>query len=210
MVTLEHKPELFDPATVDRMIGDSPRSSRLRWLILGNRSADQLDPPGHFTHHAAGRRVTERVRSRSESAMNKIFVIAVLITTSLVHAESLEERRYWKAEMRDIEDYRAEAVQSCGVELTFEYIGKDALRADAERAKYLPHVLCGYIVKEVGSQCRDGEKQKASVAAKVKGIQCTFGDKRSVTVKNGIVLLKGNGDMHSLAGYVRDQLKAKF
>jgi hypothetical protein len=73
------------------------------------------------------------------------------------------------------------------VELTFEYIGKDALRADAEKTKYKPHVLCGYIVKEVGSRCRDGAKQKASVAAKIKGIQCTFGDKRIMTVSTSTI-----------------------
>ncbi len=48
------------------------------------------------------------------------------------------------------------------------------------------------------------------MTAKVKGIQCTFGARRSVTVKNGIVLFKSKGDFNGLAGWVRDQLTSKL
>jgi len=143
--------------------------------------------------------------------VNKLVVGSVLVLTSLVHAESLEERKYWKGQMVRLEQKLSVVVDSCGVEIPFEYVGKEALRANAEKEKYSPNVLCGYVVAEVGSQCLDGEKRKAAVAKKVKAMQCTWAPKRSITVKNGIVLLKGNGhEFSGLAGFVRDELKKKL
>jgi hypothetical protein len=43
-----------------------------------------------------------------------------------------------------------------------------------------------------------------------KGIQCSLGEKQSLTVKNGIILLKSNSDLNSLAGWITDQVKSKF
>lgn len=142
--------------------------------------------------------------------MNKIIALAVLLTTSVVHADSLEDRTYWKAEMRDIEDRRKRIVVECGIDVPFEYIGKEALRADAEKKKYAPHVLCDYVVNEVRSQCGDGPKRKAAVVAKVKHIQCGLAAKRSVTVKGGVVLFQVPADFSGLAGWIRDELIRKI
>lgn len=152
-----------------------------------------------------------RRHARRIFGVNQLIVASVLAVTSLAHAESLEERKYWRAKMDRIEGKLKEAIESCGVELTFEYVGKEALRENAEKEKYAPNVLCQYVIEQVGSRCRDGDKPKAAVARKVKGMQCTYGAKRSVTFKNGIVLLKGNGhDFNGLAGFIYDELKKKF
>ncbi|MEO7731803.1 MAG: hypothetical protein ABIY55_12575, partial [Kofleriaceae bacterium] len=122
--------------------------------------------------------------------MNKLLALAFLATTtttSLVHAESLEEKTYWKKQMDYINKAVEKTDKACDLKLTFEFVDKDKLRTEAEKNKNSANGICGAIIEEVASLCRKGEDEKTAVKAKIKGFQCGFAKPRTLDLKGGLV-----------------------
>lgn len=97
-------------------------------------------------------------------AMVRLVVAAVLLVSSLVRADSLEDRKYWREKTEMLDSELHEANEECEVEITFEYIDKAEMRAAAEKLKFSPRTVCVPLIKEIARTCRDGDKRKAAVA----------------------------------------------
>lgn len=127
--------------------------------------------------------------------MKKLLVTTLVLLTGTVatlHAESLEERKFWKGQMDYLNRSLDSASEKCGVKFTFAWVDKPKLRAAAEKNNNSPYSICASIVDEVEGLCREGEDEKSSVAAKIKGFQCGYGNPRSLSLSRGIIRLMGN------------------
>ena len=112
--------------------------------------------------------------------MKKLITASLLLLTATVHAESLEERKYWKGQMDYLQRSLDDGEKTCGVKFTFEWIDKPKIREAAEKNNNSPYGICDSIVQEVTSLCREGDDEKASVKAKIKGFQCGYAKPRSL------------------------------
>ncbi len=141
--------------------------------------------------------------------MNKLLAFAFLATTtttSLVHAESLEEKTYWKKQMDYINKAVEKADKACDLKLTFEFVDKDKLRTEAEKNKNSANGICGAIIEEVATLCRKGEDEKTAVKAKIKGFQCGFAKPRTLDLKGGLVTYMGNNQESNFSDWARPWL----
>jgi hypothetical protein len=138
----------------------------------------------------------------------KTFVTAclVLATTTLAHAESLEEKQYWKREQNYMDRVIASADKQCGTKLTLEWIDKPTLRAETEKTNHSPYGVCSNIINQVEMICRAGDDEKATVKAKIKGFQCGFAKERTLDLKGGIVKYMGNNNQANFSDWAKPWL----
>jgi hypothetical protein len=145
--------------------------------------------------------------------MKKLLAFAILSTTvtaAAVHAESLEERKYWKGQMDYINRSIDDGEKTCGVKFTFEFVGKEKLRTEAEKNNNSPNGICDGIIQEVTSLCREGDDEKASVKAKIKGFQCGYAKPRNLELKGGIVKYMGNNEESNFSDWAKPWLMKKL
>jgi len=145
--------------------------------------------------------------------MKKLLAFAILSTTvtaTAVHAESLEDRKYWKGEMDYINRALEDGETTCGVKFTFEFIGKEKLRAEATKNNNDPNGICDGIIREVIGLCREGDDEKASVKAKIKGFQCGYAKPRTLELKGGIVKYMGNNEESNFSDWAKPWLMKKL
>ncbi|MBC7976632.1 MAG: hypothetical protein H7138_16790 [Myxococcales bacterium] len=144
--------------------------------------------------------------------MKKLLALSILFaTTATIHAESLEERKYWKGQMDYINRGIDDGEKQCGVKFTFEFVEKPKLREEAEKNNNSPYGICDSIVQEVVSLCREGEDEKASVKAKIKGFQCGYGKPRKLDLgKSGIVKYMGNNEESNFSDWAKPWLMKKL
>jgi hypothetical protein len=138
--------------------------------------------------------------------MKALLSLSIVLATSVVSAESLEERRYWKAQMQDINESIKEGEKDCGVTFEFEFIDRDKLRAALEKTGWPPGKTCDVIVYEAVRLCKEHEKSKSAVAAKIKSFRCGFAKERKMTLKSGVVTYMNNDTQPNPEQWAREQL----
>lgn len=138
--------------------------------------------------------------------MKKLLVLSVLLTTSTVGAESLEEKKFWKGQMDYVQRSLDDAQTQCGVKFTFGWVDKPKLRAETEKAGHTPNGVCASIVEEVAGICREGEDEKKAVKAKIKGFTCGHAKDRKLSLAGGVVKYMGNNDQSNFSNWARPWL----
>jgi hypothetical protein len=142
--------------------------------------------------------------------MKKLILIPVLLLTTTATAESLEERKYWKGQM-DYLQRSLDAVEAqCGFKPTFDFVDKPKLREASEKAGHSPYGICAAIVDEVESLCREGDDEKASVKAKIKGFSCGYAKPRKLDFTKGVVKYMGNNDESNFSDWAKPWLMKKL
>ena len=140
--------------------------------------------------------------------MNKAAAIAiVLVTSATLHADSLEERKFWKGQMDYLNQNLESASKDCGVKFSFDWIDKDKLRTAAEKHQNSPYGICISVIDEVGSLCRNDADGKASVVAKIKGFTCGYSNPRNLDMKGGIVKYMGNNEEANFSDWAKPWLE---
>jgi len=124
--------------------------------------------------------------------MKIVIALSVLLTTTTLRAESLDEKQYWKRQRDYINETLKRAERACGVAFTFDWVDQPALRSETEKTNHKPHSVCGNIVDSVASICREGSDEKAAVKAKITGFTCGHAKPRTLELTGGIVKLRGN------------------
>jgi len=143
--------------------------------------------------------------------MKKLVAFSVLFaTTATIHAESLEEKKYWQGEMDYIKRALDYGEQQCGVKFTFEWVDKAKLRAEAEKHNNSPNGICDGIIQEVAGICGAGDDEKAAVKAKIKGFQCGYAKPRTLELRGGIVKLMGNNEEANFSDWAKPWLMKKL
>jgi hypothetical protein len=142
--------------------------------------------------------------------MKKLFLIPVLLLTTTAAAESLEERKYWKGQMDYMQRSLDAAEKSCGYKLSYDWVDKPKLRAAAEKDGNTPNGICAAIVDEVESLCREGEDEKTSVKAKIKGFKCGYANPRKLDMKGGIVTYLGNNQEANFSDWAKPWLTKRL
>jgi hypothetical protein len=122
----------------------------------------------------------------------KLFVTSLVLLSTIASAESLEDKKYWKGEMDYINKTLDTTNESCGTKLTFDFVDKPKLRAEADKAESSASGVCDVIIDEIGGLCRVGDDEKQAVKAKIKGIRCGYSKPRSLAMTGGIVTYMGN------------------
>jgi hypothetical protein len=138
--------------------------------------------------------------------MKKLLALSILLASSTAAAETLEERKYWKNEMDYLQRSLDAANTNCGVKFTFDWVDKATLRAESEKDGNSPYGICAGIIDEVGSICREGEDEKKSVAAKIKGFTCGYAKDRKLSLAGGIVKFMGNNNQPNFSQWARPWL----
>jgi hypothetical protein len=138
--------------------------------------------------------------------MKNVLVLSVLLASSTARAESLEERKYWKGQMDYVQRSVDDASTQCGVKFSFEWVDKPKLRAETEKSGHSPYGVCAAIVDEVGGICREGEDEKKSVAARIKGFACGHAKDRKLSLSGGVVRYLGNNDQANFSDWARPWL----
>jgi len=141
--------------------------------------------------------------------MKNLLAFAILATTastSLVHAESLEDKKFWKKQMDYINQAVEKADKACGVKFTFDLVEKEKLHEEADKTKHSPSGICDAIVSEVATLCRKGEDEKSAVASKIKGFKCGFTKPRSLDLKGGTLTYMGNNQESNFSEWARPWL----
>ena len=138
--------------------------------------------------------------------MKKLLALSLVLVSSIASAESLEEKKYWKNEMDYLQRSLDDAVKQCGVKFTFDWIDKAKLRAEAEKNNNSPYGICNSIIDEVGGICREGEDEKKSVVAKIKGFTCGYAKERTLSLSGGIVKFMGNNQQSNFSEWAKPWL----
>jgi hypothetical protein len=138
--------------------------------------------------------------------MKKLIVLSALLASTTVFADSLEEKKYWKGQMDYVQRSLDDASKQCGVKLTFDWVDKAKLRAEAEKTNTSPNGICTTIIDEVNSLCREGDDEKKSVAAKIKGFTCGYAPDRKLGLSGGIVRYMGNNQQSNFSDWARPWL----
>jgi hypothetical protein len=143
--------------------------------------------------------------------MKKLLAVSVLLITSLASAESLEERKYWKGQMEYLQQSIDSAQTACDAKFSFAWVDKEKFRAEAEKANANPFGVCNAIVDEVASLCREGDDEKASVKAKIKGFQCGYAKPRKLDLsKAGTVKYMGNNEEANFSDWAKPWLMKRL
>jgi len=138
--------------------------------------------------------------------MKKLLVLALLLASSTVVADSLEEKKFWKGEMDYVQRSLDDAQTQCGVKLTFDWVDKAKLRAETEKSNHSPNGVCTAIIEEVAGICREGEEEKKSVTAKIKGFTCGYAKSRTLGLSGGVVKYMGNNDQANFSEWAKPWL----
>src|ERR1700744_4941395 len=140
--------------------------------------------------------------------MNKVVAIAIVLATSAtLHADSLEERKFWKEQMDYVNQKLDSANKSCGAKLTFDWVDKPKLRDEAQKHQNSPNGICTNIIDEVDSLCRSDADSKASVVSKIRGFTCGYSNPRHLDMKGGIVMYMGNNDEANFSDWAKPWLE---
>ena len=139
--------------------------------------------------------------------MKKKLITISLFVAFVAHAESLEEKKYWKDQMDYLNRSIDAASEACGVKFTFAWVDKAKLRSSAEKAGHSPYGICASVVDEVFSLCREGDDEKAAVKAGIKGFKCGFANPRKLDLKGGIVTYMGNNDQSNFSQWAKPILE---
>jgi hypothetical protein len=140
--------------------------------------------------------------------MHKLFALSIILaTTATIHAESLEEKKYWKGEMDYINKSLDDAKSQCGVAFSFAFIDQAKLRAEATKHEASPSTICNLAIDEVDSMCRSGDDGKAAVKAKIKGFTCGYGNPRSLDLKGGTLKLLANTEEANFSDWAKPWLE---
>ena len=142
--------------------------------------------------------------------MKKLLLVPVLLLTTTASAESLEERKYWKGQMDYVQRSMDSIEKTCGYQFTFEFVGKEKLRAEAEKNNNSPNGICTAIVDEVEGLCREGDDEKASVKAKIKGFKCGYAKPRKLDLSKGTVTYMGNNEEANFSDWAKPWLMKKL
>jgi len=142
--------------------------------------------------------------------MRKLFALTIALTTAArigtLHAESLEEKKYWKTQSDYINEKLASANKACDAKLTFDWVDKDKLRENAEKNKNSSNGVCGSIVDTVESLCRAGADEKAAVKAKITAIQCGYANPRTLDLKGTTLKYMGNNQEANFGDWAKPWL----
>lgn len=145
--------------------------------------------------------------------MTKLIPLAVLLaTTATLHAESLEEKKYWKLQTERIDRTLQKVEEACGVKVAFEFLDKPRLRAaaEAEKTKSSGYGICDRVVDLVHSICLGGDDEKQAVAAKIKKIECGFSNPWTLDLKGGTVVFHGNNSQYNFTDWAKPLLMKKL
>ena len=119
---------------------------------------------------------------------------AVLVLSSTLHAESLEEKKFWKDQTDYVNEKLASANEQCSTKFSFDWVDKATLRDQTKKHGHSPNGVCGEIIAVVESICRSGDDGKQAVKAKIKGFTCGYAQPRALDLKGGIVKYMGNNE----------------
>jgi len=146
--------------------------------------------------------------------MKNLLIASLVLSTGIVstlHAESLEERKFWKGQMDYINRGIEDGEKQCGVKFTFEFIEKPKLRAETEKSGHSPYGVCDSIAQKVVSLSGEGDEEKNTVAAKIKGFQCGYGKPRKLDLgKSGILKYMGNNDESNFSDWAKPWIMKKL
>lgn len=142
--------------------------------------------------------------------MNKLLLIPVLMLTTTASAESLEERKYWKGQLDYVQSSLDSAEKTCGYRFTFDWVGKEKFRTEVEKTGHTPNGVCTAIIDEVEGLCREGDDEKASVKAKIKGFKCGFSKPRKLDLSKGVVTYMGNNEESNFSDWAKPWLMKKL
>jgi hypothetical protein len=70
-----------------------------------------------------------------------------------------------------------------------------------------PNGICGAIVDEVVTICREGDEEKALVAKKIKGFKCGYAKARTLELKGGSVKYMGNNTQSNFSDWAKPILE---
>ncbi|HTL35776.1 MAG TPA: hypothetical protein VL326_21750 [Kofleriaceae bacterium] len=136
--------------------------------------------------------------------MKKLLVVSVLFVATAAHAESLEERKYWKGEMEYLNRSIEAAQKSCDTKFSFDWVDKPKFREATEKEGSSPYGVCAAVIDEVESLCREGDDEKASVKAGIKGFQCGYAKPRKLDLsKRGILKYMGNNEEANFSDWAK-------
>ncbi len=138
--------------------------------------------------------------------MKTLIAAALLIATTTAHAESLEEKQYWKRQRNYVDRYLGIANKACGTTFTFEWVNQPVLRAEVEKTKHSPNGVCNAAIDEVASICRQGEDEKAAVKAKITGFTCGYAKERAFALDGKILKYSGNNAQSNFSEWARPWL----
>lgn len=138
--------------------------------------------------------------------MKKLLVLSILLASSTVGAESLEEKKFWKGQMDYVQRSIDDANTQCGVKFTFGWVDKAKLRAETEKTNHSPNGVCSAIIEEVAGICREGEDEKKAVAAKIKGFTCGHAKERKLALTGGILKYTGNNEQSNFSDWAKPWL----
>ncbi len=123
--------------------------------------------------------------------MKKLLALSICIS-AIAHAESLDDRKYWREQTKYMTRHLETAEKACGTKFTHTWVEPEKFRAQAEKLRQSPFAICNDIVNRVAILCRAGDDEKATVVAKIKGFQCGFSNPRSLSLTGGTLRLMGN------------------
>ena len=138
--------------------------------------------------------------------MKKLLVLSILLASSTVGAESLEEKKFWKGQMDYVQRSLDDAEKQCGVKFTYSWVDKAKLRAETEKTNHSPNGVCSNIIEEVAGICREGEDEKKAVAAKIKGFTCGHAKERKLALTGGILKYTGNNEQSNFSDWAKPWL----
>lgn len=133
-------------------------------------------------------------------------VLATVAAATVLRADTLEERTFWKGQMDYMNENLKSASEACGVKFTFDWVNKAKLRDAAAKNSNSPNGICSAVVDEVGSLCREGQDAKDSVKAKIKGFTCGYAKPRTLDLKGGIVKYMGNNEEANFSDWAKPWL----
>jgi hypothetical protein len=138
--------------------------------------------------------------------MKTVLTAAILVATATAHAESLEEKKFWKRQRDYIDEKLKVAERACGFKPAFEWSGKETLRAEVEKTKHSPNGVCQSIIDSVASICREGEDEKAAVKTKIGTIHCGYAKERTLDLKSGTLTYRGNNTQSNFSEWAKPWL----
>jgi len=143
--------------------------------------------------------------------MRKLIVIpALCVAATLVHAESLEEKKFWKVQTDYVNRALETASKKCDVKFTFEWVGKEKLRDEAQKHHHSPNGICSAIIDGVTSICREGDDEKAAVKAKITAFKCGYANPRTLDLKDGVVTYMGNNEQANFSDWAKPWLMKRL
>ena len=135
--------------------------------------------------------------------MKTLIAAAILIATTTAHAESLEEKQFWKRQRNYVDKEIETANKACGANFTFDWVDKPTLRAEVEKTKHSPNGVCTNIIGVVAHICRQGEDEKSTVKEKITGFTCGYAKERNLSLSGKTLKYNGNNTQSNFDDWAR-------